>query len=55
LFYGLLLDRIAQIVAGYTQRYPRQEWVVAPHLGAHELVAQAIVHRAAPLASVPVQ
>lgn len=55
LFYGLLLDRIAQIVAGYAERYPRQEWVVAPRLGAHELVAQAIAHRAAALASVQVQ
>jgi sirohydrochlorin cobaltochelatase len=51
LFYGLLLDRIAQLVESYAQRYPRQEWVVAPHLGSHELVAQAIVRRAAPLAA----
>lgn len=46
LFYGLLLDRIAQTVAGYAERHPRQEWLVAPHLGAHVGVAQAVEVRA---------
>lgn len=46
LFHGLLLDRIAQQVARHADCYRRVEWIIAPHLGAHALVAEAIMRRA---------
>lgn len=47
LFGGVLVGRIAAIVAGYADRYRAQEWIVAPHLGPHELLAQAVLERVA--------
>jgi sirohydrochlorin ferrochelatase len=47
LFGGVLLDRIAATVADFARRHPDRDWVVAPHLGPHALLAQAIASRAA--------
>ncbi len=42
LFGGVLLDRIAATAADFAVRHRDREWVVAPHLGPHALLAQAI-------------
>jgi sirohydrochlorin cobaltochelatase len=47
LFGGVLLDRIAHTAAEFAARYPSQQWLAAPHLGPHPLVAAAILSRAA--------
>jgi sirohydrochlorin cobaltochelatase len=47
LFGGVLVDRIRETVADFARRYPKPEWVSAAHLGPAELVAQAILARAA--------
>jgi sirohydrochlorin cobaltochelatase len=52
LFAGVLVDRIARTVAEYAARSPHVRWVTAGHLGPSELVAQAILGRAAAAPSI---
>jgi sirohydrochlorin ferrochelatase len=47
LFGGVLVDRIAAAVADFARQYPNLEWVAAAHLGPADLVARAILARAA--------
>jgi sirohydrochlorin ferrochelatase len=47
LFGGVLVDRIAAAVAQFAARFPRQQWLGAGPLGPSDLVAQAILARAA--------
>ncbi len=53
LFGGVLLDRIADTVRDFAARYPQHEWLVATHLGPDELVAEALLARAAATLSSP--
>jgi sirohydrochlorin ferrochelatase len=46
LFGGILVDRIAVLVARYTAAHPRIQWLVTGHLGPSELAAKAIIDRA---------
>jgi sirohydrochlorin ferrochelatase len=43
LFAGQVLDQIAGAVAEVAKRQPKQEWIVAPHLGPSPLVAEAVL------------
>lgn len=47
LFGGVLLDRITEIVGEFASRHPQHEWLAVDHLGAHPLVAEALLARAA--------
>jgi sirohydrochlorin cobaltochelatase len=45
LFHGELLDAVSQKVEETSARWPHQQWLVAPHLGAADLLAEAILER----------
>lgn len=45
LFTGILVKRIQKIAQEEALRYPKTEILVAPHLGAHELMADIVVDR----------
>ena len=44
LFDGLLRSEIAQTVSAARARHPDREWVLAAHLGTHDLVIEALKH-----------
>lgn len=45
LFTGVLVKRIRRIAEEMTRRHPKTAILVAPHLGAHELMADIVVDR----------
>jgi sirohydrochlorin cobaltochelatase len=45
LFHGELLETVAAQVAAIVARWPHQQWLVAPHLGVADLLAQAMLER----------
>jgi sirohydrochlorin cobaltochelatase len=47
LFAGVLLDRMRRVVDDYARRHPDRDWVMTRHLGPSELLAEAILDRAA--------
>jgi sirohydrochlorin cobaltochelatase len=47
LFGGVLVDRIRHTVEQYRAHYPAIEWIATSHLGPCELLAQAVLGRAA--------
>jgi sirohydrochlorin ferrochelatase len=55
LFGGVLVERIAQTVASYAAMHPRVCWVTAQHLGPADLVAAAVLERAAEALAAPVR
>lgn len=45
LFHGELLTTVETEVARMAERWPHQQWLVAPHCGVAELLAEAILDR----------
>lgn len=45
LFHGELADIVAREVTAMAERWPHQQWLVTPYLGAAELLAEAIFER----------
>jgi len=45
LFHGELLTTVEAEVAQMAARWPQQQWLVAPHLGVADLLAEAILER----------
>lgn len=45
LFHGDLLATVSAAVREVAARWPQQQWLLAPHLGAADLLAEAVVDR----------
>lgn len=45
LFHGELLETVSAEVAQMAARWPQQQWLVAPHCGVADLLAEAILER----------